>query len=127
MGIEVLPDNAEQDVDWLRERLFELKYWFIDETPKEIIHSNSLESRYKIRTSWFTSLVWTISIALDNNLLGDKRVKNKAKNFINWYGIEVIKEPPKTNRPEYINKANSMIDEVLQSVPVKPLELSRLG
>lgn len=115
------------DEEYLRERLWQFRYWFMDEIPQEFVHSSDPENRYKVRASWTISLTIDIQIARNLGLIPPAAISD-VNDYLKWY--DKVFKHTKWSEPvtrEYIEKGNNVIDSILRNIPVKPLTPGSLG
>ena len=97
------------------EQLAHLRDDFSDEVPKETIHSNSRDNRFKVRRGWFAGVAATISTALDEGLVGSPETVREANEFVDWVfdGDFKTRDPRSPTSAEEVQKANTILDRIL--------------
>ena len=112
--------NKEYTVDDLVGRLLFFRDDYKDEIPPQLVHSNSPDSKYKIRSAWMLGLAGEIEVSRDEGILPES-VRSDVDDFLNWVD-DWGKRPgnPPMNIQEDIEKGNEIIDKVLESLGITP-------
>ena len=99
---------TELILDYLS-HLKHLRYEFKDDIPEKILHSNSPNSNYKVRKSWFVGVV-----ADATNIITDGYATNTSKQiykeFVDKYWSTNISQ---LTTEEEIKEANKLLDHLI--------------
>ena len=108
MNEKIVLDD-EQD---LMEHLRELRGGWSDEIPQEVIHSNALDNRYKVRRNWFTGVVADVANLLDEGTLKSEGSKKAAEKLLKRFTSKEFTSRELTTAKD-IQTANRLIDVIL--------------
>lgn len=93
-----------------------IRYGDKDDIPAEIIHSDTLDNRFKVRGGWWVGAKVDLCNAVRENLITDPSLKKEINEFIE--DVEKLKFGDNTQASrrtaEEIKWANEFIDTVLE-------------
>ena len=84
-----------------------------DEIPRRIVHSIDAQNKVKARTNWFTGIVSDAGNALNGGLLNSPEGIEAAEQLVENFASDRWKKQ-KLTKPEDIEKANGLIDKILE-------------
>ncbi len=101
----------------LIEKLKHLRDDYSDEIPAEMVHSSSPERMFKVRRSWFHSLLVRLEVGLMDGVIKDPEVVSKVEEFTQWAKEDFrVRDELRVTTREDIEKANDTISCVLNSL-----------
>jgi len=85
---------------------------FSDEIPAEIIHSDALNNRFKVRVGWFQGVVATAWNLLSEGQISGNRQQAAAQRLVDKFTSQEFVDQDLTTRRD-ITVANRLIDIIL--------------
>ena len=102
--------------EYLTSILIMFKDGYKDEIPDRIIHSDDLDNRYKVRTSWLAGVANSMERSHTVGILPNS-VQQDVSKFFDWYMSEYSDRPgDQPNTKEDIEVGNNIICKVLESL-----------
>ena len=97
----------------LQEGLERLRDEYSDDIPQEIVHSNSLNNKFKVRGSWFQGVIAILENGITEGGITDPVVIQRVERGINRFTTRKFGEEDPT-KPRDIKYANLLIKLVLE-------------
>lgn len=109
--------SFESEPDLIKE-LESLRHDWHDEIPDKMLNSTSNpggDNHYKVRSAWFQQVDSTLFMLEQEGKLSDEKAKDAAVEFSTVFSSDVFTQRKRT-LPEHINKANKLLDTVLETI-----------
>lgn len=94
------------------EHLKEIRHDFSDEIPKEIIHSDAVDNKFKVRRNWFVGILVDVENALKDGVIMTLEGKLAAEQLVKRFRSDEFIERELTEKRD-IDEANNLIDIIL--------------
>jgi hypothetical protein len=111
----VNPGTRKINAGLIREKLTMLRQDYDDNIPGEVVCSYSKTNKVKVRTGWFTPLIFWLETCMDQGEITNPETIKTVNDFINQYTGKITKKQ-KMNSQEDIDRGNQTIDLVLSQL-----------
>ncbi|MBU1202922.1 hypothetical protein KKH39_02685 [Patescibacteria group bacterium] len=115
---ESLPESKSESIEYYIGMFTKLRDGYSNDVPKEIIHSNSIDSNFKIRRGWFTALVGQLVLFKEDYLEGSdnnetQTLVTEIDTFVNYCTSPDFIEKDRTEK-EDVDRGDEILNKVLK-------------